>query len=87
MQIKDAFDLIKDEITLVEDSFDENLMTEVFHISKVGKHILTSGGKRFRPLILLLASRLTGYSGDKHIPFAIVISPPGQRNFISRKLA
>ncbi len=73
MQIKDAFALIQDDIKLVEESFDENLMTEVFHISKVGKHILTSGGKRFRPLILLLASRMTGYAGDKHIPLAIVM--------------
>ncbi|HHL40865.1 MAG TPA: polyprenyl synthetase family protein [Deltaproteobacteria bacterium] len=73
MQIQQAFDLIKDDIKRVEEGFRSHLDSSVFLINKVVEYILSSGGKRFRPLLLILASRLGGYRGDAHIPLCCVI--------------
>ncbi|MEK6791847.1 MAG: polyprenyl synthetase family protein [Deltaproteobacteria bacterium] len=73
MHIQEVFDLVKDDLTEMEDGFRKNINSGVQLVSKVGQYILKSGGKRFRPMVLLLSSRLCGYSGDKHIPLAGVI--------------
>ncbi len=73
LHIQEVFDLVKDDLTEMEDGFRANLNSGVQLVSKVGQYILKSGGKRFRPMVLLLSSRLCGYSGDKHIPLAGVI--------------
>src|SRR5205085_9198124 len=39
----------------------------------IGQYIQTSGGKRIRPAVLLMASRLVGYSGDRSILYAAVV--------------
>ncbi|MBI1913111.1 MAG: polyprenyl synthetase family protein [Deltaproteobacteria bacterium] len=73
MHIQEAFDLIKDDIRKMEDGFKKNLNSDVYLVSKVGEYILKSGGKRFRPMIMLLAARLCNYTGDKQIALAGVI--------------
>ncbi len=73
MHIQEVFDLIKDDIRIMEDGFKKNLNSDVFLVSKVGEYILKSGGKRFRPMTLLLSARLCGYKGDRHIPLAGVV--------------
>lgn len=73
MQIQEAFSLIKDDIKKVEEEFKKNLSSEVYLIKKVGEYILTSGGKRFRPLMLLLSSRLCNNRKSSHIPLAVVV--------------
>ena len=40
---------------------------------KIGHYIVESGGKRLRPLLVLLAANAAGYKGDKHIPLAAII--------------
>lgn len=71
--IQEVIDLVADDMRLVEEGFKENLNSDVYLVSKVGEYILMSGGKRFRPLVLLLCSRLCGYSGKAHIPLAQVV--------------
>jgi octaprenyl-diphosphate synthase len=66
-------DLIGDELGEVEDEFKKNLQSEVPLISKIGEHLLLSGGKRFRPTILLLSAKLCGYKGRRQIQIASVI--------------
>jgi octaprenyl-diphosphate synthase len=66
-------DLIGDELAEVEDEFKKNLQSEVPLISKIGEHLLLSGGKRFRPTILLLSAKLCGYKGRRQIHVASVI--------------
>lgn len=65
--------LLKDEMLAVESQFKKNLASDVQLISQVGNYVLSSGGKRFRPMLLLLCSRLCHYQGDKHIELAAVI--------------
>jgi octaprenyl-diphosphate synthase len=73
MGIDDVFGLIKDDLRKVEESFKITLDSNVYLISKVGEYILRSGGKRFRPMLLLLSARLCGYTGEHNIPFAGVV--------------
>ena len=70
MQIQEVLDLVKDDIRLVEEGFEKNLSSNVSLIGDVGKYILNCGGKRLRPMLLLLCAKLSSYAGDKHIPLA-----------------
>jgi len=68
-----ALALIGDELTQVEHQFRKDLASDVPLIRKVGEYVLSSGGKRIRPALLLLAAKLCDYRGDRHVPLASVI--------------
>ncbi len=51
----------------------ENLKSDIMMIPAIGHYIVNSGGKRFRPLLCLLAAHLFGYQGDRHIPLSVVV--------------
>jgi len=42
-------------------------------INQLGGYIVHSGGKRLRPLLVILAARALGYAGDQHITLAAII--------------
>ncbi|PLY00611.1 MAG: octaprenyl diphosphate synthase [Desulfuromonas sp.] len=65
--------LLKDDLVRVEEQFKEDLASDVELIRKVGEYVLGSGGKRMRPMLLLLCSRLAGYTGDRHVALASVV--------------
>ena len=50
-----------------------SLETDVPLVSQVSEYIVLSGGKRLRPLIVLLAARAMGYDGEQHIRAATII--------------
>lgn len=68
-----ALNIIGEELILVEQQFRKDLESDVPLIRKVGEYVLSSGGKRVRPALLLLAARLCGYTGDKAVPLASVV--------------
>ncbi len=49
------------------------LQSDVALINQIGHYIVNSGGKRLRPLGVLLSARACGYVGDRHIDLAAVI--------------
>ena len=51
----------------------QRLRSDVVLINQIGQYIVRSGGKRLRPLSVLLAARACGYSGTQHIDMAAVI--------------
>jgi len=65
--------LIGDDLKNVERQFKKDLESDVPLIRKVGEYVLSSGGKRIRPALLLLAAKLLDYSGDRHVPLASVV--------------
>ena len=73
MSMAEVLGLVKGDIAAMEDGFRESLNSNVYLVSKVGEYILKSGGKRFRPMVLMLCSKLCGYAGDRHIPLAGVV--------------
>ena len=48
------------------------MTTDVPHITVVSRHIMGSGGKRLRPLLMILSSRMCGYRGDRDATLSIV---------------
>jgi octaprenyl-diphosphate synthase len=62
----DVWEAYRDELGGVEDQVRKNLDSSVTLVNTVAAHILNSGGKRIRPLLLLLCARLCGYSGRDH---------------------
>ncbi len=70
MDIQEVFELVSDDLQKVETELSRNLESSVLLIPEAGKYILLSGGKRFRPLTLILSARICGYTGLHHVPLA-----------------
>lgn len=51
----------------------EQLRSDVVLINQIGTHIVHSGGKRLRPMLVVLAARALGYQGQDHIALAAII--------------
>lgn len=68
-----AMALVGNDLKNVEAQFKKDLESDVYLIRKVGEYVLASGGKRIRPMLLLLSAKLCGYTGDRHVPLASVI--------------
>ncbi|MGE3152873.1 MAG: polyprenyl synthetase family protein [Nitrospiraceae bacterium] len=62
----DVWDAYRAELQGVEEQIHKNLNSPVVLVNTVAGHILSSGGKRVRPLLLLLCARLCGYTGTDH---------------------
>lgn len=51
----------------------DRLESDVELVENIGHYIVEAGGKRLRPLLVLLAARACGYRGEQHIQLAAVI--------------
>jgi len=65
--------LIGDDLKVVEQHFLRYLESDVPLIHKVGEYVLSSGGKRVRPVLLLLSAKICNYEGDKGVTVASLI--------------
>ena len=61
------------ELEAVNGAIRQHLNSDIPLIRTLGAHLINSGGKRLRPLILLLSAKAGGYRGDEHILLAAVI--------------
>jgi octaprenyl-diphosphate synthase len=64
---------ISDDLLATDHLILSRLSSDVVLINQIGQHIIHSGGKRVRPLVLLLAARACGYQGKNHHTLAAVI--------------
>ncbi len=67
------FEPIRADLAQVDREFGRHLEAHVDLIPKIGQYIQSSGGKRIRPAVLLMASRLSGYTGDRAVLYAAVV--------------
>ena len=71
------FDAIKNltstEAKAVDQLILNELSSDVVLINQIGHYIVGSGGKRLRPMLLLLAAKSLGYTGSNHLILAAVI--------------
>jgi octaprenyl-diphosphate synthase len=67
------FEPIRADLELVDREFGRHIQSHVDLIPTIGKYIQTSGGKRIRPAVLLMAARLSGYRGERAILYAAVV--------------
>ncbi len=73
MDISSIRELIADDMKAVDELILRRLQSDVVLINQVGHYIVNSGGKRLRPMLVLLAARSAGYRGTHHINMAAVI--------------
>ena len=69
----DVAELAYDDMRDVDELIKTSLESDVALVSQVSQYIVMSGGKRLRPLLVLLASRAFGYKGEQHIRAAAII--------------
>jgi len=67
-----ALALVADKLAQVEEECRRNLRSEFGVIDELGRYLAEGGGKRVRPILLLLSAQLCGYSGDRDVLFASV---------------
>jgi octaprenyl-diphosphate synthase len=67
------FEPIRGDLEAVEQEFVRHIQSRVALIPEMGRYIQSSGGKRVRPAVLLMASRLCGYKGDRAVLYASVV--------------
>jgi len=73
MSFDDVVALTRDDMTAVDRLIAQSLKSDVALVSQVSEYIVMSGGKRLRPVIVLLAARAFGYEGEQHIRAAAII--------------
>jgi octaprenyl-diphosphate synthase len=73
LTLEDVTELAGPDMAAVDDLIRESLKSDVMLVSQVSEYIVTSGGKRLRPLIVLLAARALGYTGQQHVLAAAII--------------
>ncbi len=71
--MQDVFNYYGEDLNRVEEHMQMCLRSEVRLIHEIVDHIIGSGGKRFRPLMLLASSGLCGYTGERRFPMSVVI--------------
>ena len=65
--------LVKHDMEAVNALIQKCLHSEVALVNQVGHYIVNSGGKRLRPILVLLSARAFGYQGTHHINLAAII--------------
>ncbi len=73
MEIDEVHKLIKSDMDAVNDTIRRRLFSEVVLINQISHHIINSGGKRLRPVLVLLSARAMGYRGRHHIDLAAIV--------------
>src|ERR1700746_2857369 len=66
-------DLVAADMERVNATIIARTGSEVTMIPEVANHLISSGGKRLRPMLTLALARLTGYGGDGHIKLAAAV--------------
>ncbi len=73
MSQADIIGLVSDDMQAVDRLIMARLDSDTTLINQLGSYIISSGGKRLRPLLALLAAKACDYAGDEHIQVAAII--------------
>ena len=73
MQIESIYSLVEIDLKKTEQLVADSLESPIKLISDLGHHIISGGGKRIRPLLVLLSANAFNYKGDFHIRLAAII--------------
>ena len=71
--IASVFDLCAGEMSEINSLIRGSLDSSVILIRQIAEYIIGSGGKRLRPMLVILSSRACGYPGNHHINLAAII--------------
>lgn len=67
------FTVVEDDFTAVNQLILDSLSSHVPLVEEISEYLIDAGGKRLRPLLVLLAAKSVGYNEKQHIPLAAII--------------
>lgn len=70
---KEVFDLLRDDLLAVEREFGRQSESEIEVIQDIAGYLISGGGKRIRPLLLLLSAKALGFQGSSRIRLGAVV--------------
>ncbi len=70
---KEVFDLLHDDLAAIEREFGRDTVSNVRAITEIGEYLRVGGGKRLRPALLLLSSKLLNYTGQGAVKLGAVV--------------
>lgn len=73
MDIQAVYALVAEDMHAVNRMITARLSSEVALINQMGQYIINSGGKRLRPMLVLLSARAFGYGGAQHVNLSTVV--------------
>jgi len=69
----EVFELLRDDLAAIEREFGRDTVSGVSAITEIGEYLRGGGGKRLRPALLLLSSKLFNYDGRGAIKLGAVV--------------
>jgi octaprenyl-diphosphate synthase len=69
----EVFELLRDDLAAIEREFGRDTVSGVSAITEIGEYLRGGGGKRLRPALLLLSSKLFDYDGRGAIKLGAVV--------------
>lgn len=73
MELQKVVSAYEKDLAVVEEFLEKEHESYVELIPEISRHIIMSGGKRIRPLLLMICSDLFGFHGDVRHPLAAVL--------------
>src|SRR6266700_2717251 len=70
---REVFELVRDDLVLVEKEIHRESVASVDAITAIGQYLQEAGGKRLRPSLLLLSSKLIGDGGESAVRLGAVV--------------
>lgn len=70
---KEIFELLRDDLVALEQEFGRDTVCGVRAITEIGEYLRAGGGKRIRPALLLLSSKLFDYHGRGALKLGAVV--------------
>ena len=69
----EVFDLLRDDLAAIEQEFAQQSASKVEVITDIAQYLIAGGGKRIRPLLLLLSSKALGCNSQSRIRLGAVV--------------
>jgi octaprenyl-diphosphate synthase len=70
---KEIFEMLRDDLAAIEREFGRDTVSDVEAITEIGEYLRGGGGKRIRPALLLLSSKLFDYQGRGAVKLGAVV--------------
>ena len=70
---KEFFELLREDLAAIEREFGRDTVSGVEAITEIGEYLRGGGGKRIRPALLLLSSKLFNYQGRGAVRLGAVV--------------
>ncbi|HET7201979.1 MAG TPA: octaprenyl diphosphate synthase [Steroidobacteraceae bacterium] len=73
MQLEEIRALVTEDLKSVDQTIVDRLASDVVLVNQISRYIVGGGGKRLRPLSVVLAARACGHTGHQHVAAATII--------------